>query len=329
MIISSAPGRAGIVGNPTDMYGGSVVSCTVPFRAECRLTPADRFTVEVGGESEEIKSSCDLKLAAKRLDIAKAVISFFDIEPSKFKYSLSVTSDIPEQAGLAGSTAMVVAIVGCIVELLELSLPPHELAETARKIEAETMGILCGFQDQYMAVFGGLNYMDFRCKEDLIQFEDEPLATVEPLAPYISDLPILIAHTGIKRNSGIVHKSIRARWEEREPAVIHGYLRIAHLARLAKRALIKGDLDKLGELMNENHAIQRDLGGSGPVNEMLIGVALENGAIGAKLAGAGCGGTIVALTLDPKRTSRALADAGAERIVLVEPVEGLTIERSC
>jgi len=328
MIISSAPGRAGIVGNPSDMYGGSVISCTVPHRASCRVTPAAGLAIEVDGERCEIRSRADFALRKDRLDAAKAVMSSFEVDPSKFRFSFTVTSDIPEQAGLAGSTAMVVALVGAVVQLLDLPLSPYEIAETARKIEAEVMGVVCGFQDQYMAVFGGLNYMDFRDKQDLKQTKDEPFATIEPLAAYVSEMPIILAHTGIKRESGRVHKSIRQRWEQGEPAVVQGYERIAELARLAKKSLLAGKWDELAELMNENHAIQRDLGGSGPVNEMLIKVALENGALGAKLAGAGHGGTIIVLTLDKDRTARALEDAGADRILRIQPVEGLTVERS-
>jgi mevalonate kinase len=77
--------------------------------------------------------------------------------------------------------------------------------------------------------------------------------------------------------------------------VIEGYERITEIARMGKRAPLVQDWPLLGRLMNENHAIQRDLGGSGEPNERLIADALEAGALGAKLAGAGSGGTIIAL----------------------------------
>ena len=69
--------------------------------------------------------------------------------------------------------------------------------------------------------------------------------------------------------------------------------------------------------MNENHAIQRDLGGSGESNEALIRAALEAGALGAKLAGAGDGGTIVALAApsEIEPLEAALEAAGAARLV--------------
>lgn len=79
--------------------------------------------------------------------------------------------------------------------------------------------------------------------------------------------------------------------------------------------------------MNENHAIQRDLGGSGESNEILIGAALANGANGAKLAGAGQGGTILALAENTDEMARVLLHAGAERVFRPRPAEGLIVER--
>ena len=70
----------------------------------------------------------------------------------------------------------------------------------------------------------------------------------------------------------------------------------------------------------------RSLGGSGESNEKLIKAALDGGALGAKLAGAGGGGTILALTLDPERTRKALLDAGADKLLVPVPSPGLTVE---
>jgi mevalonate kinase len=66
---------------------------------------------------------------------------------------------------------------------------------------------------------------------------------------------------------------------------------------MGKKALMLEDWRTMATLMNENHAIQRDLGGSGESNERLIAAALAAGAPAAKLAGAGDGGTIIALWL--------------------------------
>jgi mevalonate kinase/D-glycero-alpha-D-manno-heptose-7-phosphate kinase/glucuronokinase len=81
--------------------------------------------------------------------------------------------------------------------------------------------------------------------------------------------------------------------------------------------------------MNENHAVQRDLGGSGESNERLIAAAREVGAPGAKLAGAGSGGTIIALWPweDFSPLERALYDAGASATYRLEIAPGATIEK--
>ena len=87
------------------------------------------------------------------------------------------------QAGLAGSTAILACIVGCLLAHLGLRLNPYETAELVRQIEYDVLGIVCGFQDHYMTVFGGLNFMDFRDKNSAHTTDgDTPFATVEPLA---------------------------------------------------------------------------------------------------------------------------------------------------
>ena len=98
---------------------------------------------------------------------------------------------------------------------------------------------------------------------------------------------------------------------------------------MGKKALLMADWSLLGRLMNENHAIQRDLGGSGESNERLISAALEANAPGAKLAGAGHGGTIIALWPWPDSAplEKALREAGGSAIYRLQVVGGVTIEK--
>jgi galactokinase/mevalonate kinase-like predicted kinase len=177
-----------------------------------------------------------------------------------------------------------------------------------------------------MAAFGGLNYMDFRDKEFYREVLSEPFATVESLVPHVTELPFILANTGVAHHSGAVHKPIRERWLEGDREVVEAYVRIGKLARDGKKALLARDWKLLGELMNENHDIQRALGGSGPENERLIGAALDAGAYGAKLAGAGQGGTIIALHPEPESLAPALAKAGTRRFLRPEPSEGVRLE---
>lgn len=327
MIIATAPGRCGLVGNPTDMYGGSVISCSTRERARCTLSrEEEQIRLTVSGRSQSVAHFDDLAFADDYLDVARAVLRALDVEPGRTPpFHLSADTEIPMQAGLAGSTAILAAMVGCLLRHLERRLNVYETAELVRRIEYETLGIVCGFQDHYMTVFGGLNFMDFRDKNSAEPVG--PLAVIEPLSRFVPpDLPFLLAHTGVRHHSGSVHTSPRERWLRGEKVVVDGYLEIGRLARTGKRALLAGDWETLADTMNRNHAVVRDLGGSGEANEALIATALANGAIGAKLAGAGGGGTILALTDDLEKTKKALLDAGADKILTPSPSPGLTVE---
>ena len=311
------------------MYGGSVLSCSAQERAECRLkTDADALTLTNEDESAVLHSADDLTLRGDKLDIARAALTFLKINPAEQKFALSSRTDIPMRAGMAGSTAMLAALVGVLDAYLDLNLSPYHLAETMRKIEARVMGVVCGFQDQHMAVFGGLNFMNFAGKQSLEQREDEPLAVIEPLAAVCPHPPLLLAHTGVQHHSGTVHQSPRQRWLAGEPLVVSHYETIGKMAIPGKRALIERDWKTLGALMNENHRLTAELGGSGPANETLIAAARNAGAYGAKLAGAGGGGTIIALTEDPQRVGAALMEAGAERLLTPRPGAGLLVTRT-
>ncbi|MHB1293370.1 MAG: GHMP family kinase ATP-binding protein [Anaerolineae bacterium] len=308
----SAPGRCGLIGNPTDMYGGTVISCSVEYRAHVAVEPADCLEIETGGNAVAIRSSDDLALSGDAFDVARAVLDYLrdDTLHCRIRYS----SDIPVKAGVAGSTALTVAILYGLLRYQGLNYHRYRVAELARYIELNYLRVVCGYQDAYMCTFGGLNYMDFRDKQFYREAAEELYATVEPLGELVPELPFVLAHTGVTHSSDAVHKPLRERWLEGDPAVRQGYEEIAALTREGKKALLAADWERLGQLMNRNHAVQRDLGGSGDANERFIAVALEHGALGAKLAGAGDGGTIIALHPEPGAMVAALQAAGSERI---------------
>jgi len=318
----SAPGRCGLIGNPTDMYGGSVISCSIEYRAHVTIEPCEHLEVETGGQRLVVNGHEDLALDKGYFDVARAVLDYFRDEPlaCRIRYS----SDIPVKAGVSGSTALTVAILYGLLHFKGIHRNLYQIAELARYIELNHLRIVCGYQDAYMCTFGGLNYMDFRGKQFYRHAEAELYATVERLDAYVPTLPFVLAHTGVTHSSDAVHKPIRERWLEGEVAVRRGYEEISQLAREGKKALLAGDWPRLGWLMNQNHAIQRDLGGSGEVNERLLQVALQHGALGAKLAGAGDGGTIIALHPQPDEMIAALRAAGSTLIFRPCPSPGVS-----
>ncbi|MEE8390958.1 MAG: galactokinase family protein [Anaerolineae bacterium] len=334
-VICSAPGRAGIIGNPTDMYGGAVISCSVEMRARVTVTPAPSvnsgqapdFVLETDEQECRIASRDDLRPQGDRFDVARAILDYMHLPLLACR--VSYESEIPLRSGLSGSTALVVAILQALLVWQGEYPNRYQLAERARYIELNYLKVVCGYQDAYMCTFGGLNYMDFRGKQFYRSAEAELFATIEPLASYVPELPFVLGFTGIQHSSGAVHKPLRERWLEGEASVVEGYERITEIARMGKKALIVEDWPLLGRLMNENHAVQRDLGGSGESNEKLIAAALEAGAPGAKLAGAGSGGTIIALWpwADATQLEKALHQAGASAIYRLQVAPGATIEK--
>jgi galactokinase/mevalonate kinase-like predicted kinase len=309
------------------MYGGAVLSCSVAMRARATVTPAEALILETSGEECRIADRDDLRPREDRFDIARAILDYMRLPPLACR--LTYESEIPMRSGLAGSTALTVALLQSILVWQGKYYNRYQLAERARHIELNYLKVVCGYQDACMSTFGGLNYMDFRGKQFYRQVEAELFATIEPLADFVPNLPFVLAHTGVQHASSAVHRPIRERWLEGEPAVVEGYKRITEIARMGKKAVIVADWPMLGRLMNENHAIQRILGGSGESNEELISAALDAGALGAKLAGAGDGGTIIALWPweDTEPLEEALLGSGASEIYRPEVVPGVMVEK--
>jgi galactokinase/mevalonate kinase-like predicted kinase len=330
-LVASAPARANLIGNPSDLYGGAVLGCAVPLRARVAIEPAPRLALAAGGESVEIAGPEGLALRRDRFDVARAALrAELESHGALPAVRLSYDTEIPFGSGIAGSTALLIALLRTLAAWRGEAPSPYALAERSRATERVLLGVACGWVDHYLCAFGGLRYVDLRGKERDDTPPGRPYATVEDLAPWVPRLPFVLAFTGVSHHSGSVHAPIRARWERGEPEVLGAYERMAAIAREGKAALLRGDWAELGALMGENHALTRALGGSADAVERLVASALAAGAPGAKLAGAGGGGTIAVLWPDPDPAplERALRAAGAAALYRPAPVEGVRLEES-
>ncbi|HTQ11861.1 MAG TPA: hypothetical protein VMI31_17495 [Fimbriimonadaceae bacterium] len=297
---ASAPGRAGIIGNPSDIYGGVVVSCSTPARAHCRLT--------VG--AGEVRLPEDRRLW-------DAPLKRFPLEG---RIAVDWRTEIPRSSGISGSTALLAATLACILaargegERLE---DRTAFAELLRSIERFDANVVCGYQDAYMIVYGGLNRMDFAGKRP---DDPGPAARIEPIE---AETPFLLITTGVERLSGAVHGPMGERWLRGERAVIDGMERIGDLGRSGAQAIAAADWAGLAGMMKENHEIIASLGGSGDEIDRLIAACEDSGALAAKLAGAGLGGTVIALTHEPQDLERRLRGAGYTRFMPLALSPGL------
>ena len=301
---ADAPGRCGIIGNPSDIYGGCVVSCSVPVRARCRLT------VPGIGSLPSDRTLWDAATARFPLDV-----------PCDVEWS----SDVPASSGLAGSTALLAATLACVlaargsVPALSSVEDRTAFAELVRDVERNEAGVVCGYQDAYMAVHGGLQRMDFSGKHPV---EAGPPGSLRSLS---ASLPFLLVTTGVRRLSGSVHGPMVERWLAGEASVVSAMTRLAELGRLGSDALEAGDWAGLAAMMKENQAISASLGGSGSAIDRLILDCEKCGALAAKLAGAGFGGTVIALSLDVAGLEAGLRGLGYEKFLRPSVEAGLRV----
>ena len=303
-IETSAPGRCGILGNPSDIYGGAVLSCSIPARNRCIL--------EFGPQTAPLPDSRLWNAVMSRLPITG--------------YRVSYETNIPRSSGLSGSTAMMAAmtLAALVVrgEAPDLSSVDGRttLAELARDIERYDAKIVCGFQDAYMIAHGGLQLMEFPGKHPITPGPHGQLQSINAKAPF------LLITTGVERLSGSVHGPMIDRWLAGEPDVVETMLALPHLAREGAVALQQENWTLVGEMMLENHQRIAALGGSGEPIDKLINDCLQNGATGAKLAGAGLGGTVIALTENANELRDRLEKLGYTQFMVPAPGEGCRVD---
>jgi galactokinase/mevalonate kinase-like predicted kinase len=235
----------------------------------------------------------------------------------------SLWTKVPKRGGLGGSSVLVLALVNALRAHYGIDgrlLHDYAIAELTQRIEELEMGVTCGFSDRYVPQFGGLAYIDYRDKLEHRPMGVEPLATYERLDPFVAPLTFIVGFSGVSRNSGGVHSVMRARYLEDwasarngshgPSSILERFRAIAETAREGKACFLCGDLEGVGRLMNENHAlidgIMHDCGFAGEVNNRLINAAREAGALGAKLSGAGGGGSVLVMPR-PGTTRRVLA----------------------
>ncbi|MDG1525581.1 MAG: hypothetical protein P8Q90_05890 [Candidatus Thalassarchaeaceae archaeon] len=227
------------------------------------------------------------------------------IEASGFQ--LDLDTDIPRQVGLAGSSAVITAVIRCMLTHhgLGTALPPHAIADMILKVETERLNIHGGLQDRLPQAYNRMLHMDFR--EELMvgrgwgaySHMDESL------------LPKMwLAHGGVGQESGKVHADLPLRWAEQEPVMVRVINELAWCAHRGKEALVAGDMDALSTEINRNFDLRTELFGEEALGENFTMVNLAR-SLGSCAKQPGSGGAIIGLIPDDEFMERA-APAFAE-----------------
>ena len=193
--------------------------------------------------------------------------------------------DAPPGSGLGGSSTVIVSLIGAFSEWLNKPMSQYDLAKLAYVLEREELGFAGGKQDQYSAVFGGFNYIEFRGRD----------VVVTPLrikGDVLNELHyhMLLCYTGKTRDSANIIQDQQK--DYRSGQNTDALDEAKRLAAETKDALMKGEIMKIGELLNESWK-QKKRFTSHITNPWLDGIyeaAMAKGAIGGKISGAGGGG---------------------------------------
>jgi galactokinase/mevalonate kinase-like predicted kinase len=302
---SSAPGRIGILGNPSDIYSGKVISMAIQYRAHIWLKQSRKFSVRTVSGEEEPELTRLIEKSLTRLRNEGFVSGDRALE-------VIVKTRIPRQSGMGGSTAIILAFLNACRKMFKLNISNYLLAEITQKIEHKELGITAGYNDRYCIAFGGLLFMDFSGKNiDRELWEGEPYAKIRPMKAKC--IPLVCGYWGIRRRSGDVHALIRERYIQGDGEVIEAVRRLIRITDEGEKAITDSDWNVLAKLMNENYEIARNIGWAHPIDEKLRNIGLMNGAKAAKLGGAGNGGVMIFLIQEKTgRLVKALKDAGAK-----------------
>ncbi len=315
--------RVGLLGNPSDGYGGKVIAFTFhdfEVRVHLRDAPRPRVCAPDGASVE----ADDLPALVATLgpargrsahagagtELPRAALARFlrhceaeGIGPAilppgspQLSFELGFTSDIPRQVGLAGSSGIAVATLRVLAEHFATPLPPATLAELALAAETEELGITAGPQDRVVQAHEGLLYMDFRPPRTAASYRALDPSLLPPLYVAWSPAPGM--------PSGDVHGELRRRFEAGDPELARALDTFPALAEEGLACLREERHERLRELADRNFDTRASIWPLRPEDRELVALGRAEGAA-VKLTGSG--GGVVGLLREERDWPRILA----------------------
>ncbi len=317
--------RAALLGNPSDGFHGKTIALLIRnFAAGVEIWESPELSIladpthdpTVFDSLEELRGTAAAQgyYGGLRLILATCK-KFADVCKSRGvalparNFTIRYRTDIPRQVGMGGSSAIISAAFHGLMDFYEVpatAFPLPERPNIILQVETDELSIQAGLQDRVVSVYGGVVYMDF----------DQKLMESQGYGDYVRldpDLlpPLFVAWGSPAGESGKAHSPIRVMWERGDPQVKEVMVRFASLAEEGWKALLDGDAARLGELINRNFDLRRELYGEkalGPQTMRIVQIAREHGCP-AKLPGSG--GAAIGLAPEDETAWRALVGAYA------------------
>jgi dTDP-glucose pyrophosphorylase/mevalonate kinase len=320
-INATARARIGLLGNPSDLYGGRGIGFTCDaFSAEVELSACKAIDCGAGDPATAPMGALlqagwevfrdDVLLVAEpngrgspaSSNEAPALMRDGVRAQAVEPFAVTARTDVPRQVGLAGSSALLTALLRALARWCGLALPPHRLAWLVWRAEQERLGIRAGPMDRTLQAHEGLLAMDFARP-----WEPDATRRLDPaLLP-----PLVLAWDRTPgESSGAVHSDVYERWAAGDADVIERVARWAPLVDAGVSALHAGDVERLIALVNENFDLRASLLPIAPRDRQMIDLGRSLGA-GTKFCGSG--GAVLAVARDEAQQEllrRAYDDAG-------------------
>ncbi|MFH1786892.1 MAG: mevalonate kinase [archaeon] len=298
---ASAPGKLILFGEHAVVYGVPSIVCAIGKRIFATVEPAKKSSLEF--DSISISSPLDGEL--ELLKFFKRGVGLIGKEAK-----IRIDSQIPIGAGLGSSAAMACSFLKAASAEFGLNLGTAQIAEYALEMEKIVHGTPSGV-DPAVSANGGF-----------IEFQK---GVITPLKP--TNLPLIIGYTGKERSTKQTVSHVAELHREKPEMTGKIFSQIHEIVRKAKAEIQQAspDLGKIGKLMTRNHELLQKLEVSSAELDKLVGAALEAGAHGAKLTGAGGGGCMVAL--GGPEVSEAIKNSGGIVIESGISKEGVRDER--
>lgn len=290
MIISKTPLRISFVGGGTDLpsfcdpHGGAVVSTAVDKWIRVIVAPRFEGDIRVSySHTEIVDSAADVEHELVR----EALL----VSGLPRGLDIATFADVPSRGtGLGSSGAVTVGLLNALYAYQGVYKPPLALAEEASRIEIETLAKPIGRQDQYAAAMGGFNFIEFLPRGAGVRVE--PIVTsTQALAELHRSL--LLFFTGRQRSADEVLS--RQREATETGTAVAALEAMRDLAYELRDRLAAGDAAGVGPLLHRNWELKRTLaaGVSDSEIDAWYETAMDSGATGGKVLGAGGGGFLL------------------------------------
>ena len=331
IIESSAPTRVDLAGGTIDIWplylfhpGASTVNFALSLRASVRIETRadDRIILESRDRGIRLESRLDCigDLARdEELELVSKMVHFFRPE---IGFQLTTHSEAPAGAGISGSSALAIALIGALNRLVGDRYDDGSFIGIAANLETTVIKVPAGIQDYYPAFYGSVSAIHLQ--PDGVEREHLAVDEAEIERRFV------ICYTGEPRLSGINNWEVFKRHLDGDRSLFQIFEVIRDAAEQIREALLAGDWKSVGEIMRLAYPNRKRLAPNitTPHMNALVGKAMANGAEAAKVCGAGGGGCIAFLCAEGRKADveRALSEEdGAEVLKWKVAREGLVV----